>query len=222
MNFGMSKFKKAKRKPRADAARNRERVLTAAKAVFSAGGAEASLEAVARTAGVGIGTLYRHFPTREALFEAVYRREVEHLADLAEKLKQKASPVDALRLWMRSNVKFVATKKGMSAALALAAYKNSELFSYSFDQLTRAVGGLLDRAIAAGEIRDDITPEDLLRALVGMCYMHDQPGWQTSVLRLLDVFIDGLRIRPDRPRSKKEQVTTKPIKTKPIKTKQTA
>jgi AcrR family transcriptional regulator len=190
------------RKPRADAARNRERVLEAAKAVFSAGGAQASLEAVARAAGVGIGTLYRHFPTREALFEAVYRREVQQLADLAEELKQEAQPVEALRHWMRSIVQFVATKKGMSAALALAAYKNSELFSHSFDRLTQAVGGLLNRAIAAGEIREDISPEDLLRALVGMCYMHDQPGWQTSVLRLVDVFIDGLRIRSDRPHSK--------------------
>jgi AcrR family transcriptional regulator len=198
----MRQSEESTRKPRADAVRNRERVLEAAKAVFSAGGAEASLEAVARTAGVGIGTLYRHFPTREALFEAVYRREVEHLADLAEQLKKKASPVDALRLWLRSNVKFVATKKGMSAALALATYKNSELFSYSFDQLTRAVGGLLDRAIAAGEIRDDITAEDLIRALVGMCYMHDQPGWQTGVLRLVDVFVDGLRIRSEGPRAK--------------------
>jgi AcrR family transcriptional regulator len=196
---------KSTRKPRADAIRNRERVLEAAKAVFSAGGAEASLEAVARSAGVGIGTLYRHFPTREALFEAVYRREVQHLADLAEQLKQEAQPVDALRHWMCSNVKFVATKKGMSAALALAAYKNSELFSYSFDRLTQAVGGLLERAIAAGEIRDDITPEDLLRALVGMCYMNDRPGWQTSVLRLVDVFIDGLRIRLGSPASKKRE-----------------
>jgi hypothetical protein len=93
----------------------------------------------------------------------------------------------------------------MSAALALAAYKNSTLMSYSFERLTRAVGGLLDRAIAAGEIRDDISPEDLIRALVGMCYTHDQPGWQTSVLRLVDVFIDGLRIRPDRARSKSTQ-----------------
>jgi AcrR family transcriptional regulator len=194
-----------KRKPRADAARNRERVLAAAKEVFSAGGAEASLEAVARAAGVGIGTLYRHFPTREALFEAVYRREVQQLADLAEQLKQATPPIEALRQWMCSNVKFVATKKGMSAALALAAYKNSELFSYSFDQLTRAAGGLLDRAIAAGEIRDDISAEDLLRALVGMCYMHDQPGWQKSVLRLVDVFIDGLRIRTDKPASKIKQ-----------------
>src|SRR5271169_5519310 len=107
------------RKPRADAVRNRERVLEAAKAVFSAGGPDASLEAVARRAGVGIGTLYRHFPTREALFEAVYRREVQQLADLAEQSKQEAQPIDALHHWMRSNVKFVATKKGMSAALAL-------------------------------------------------------------------------------------------------------
>lgn len=189
----MEESEKEARKPRADAVRNRERVLQAAKVVFSEGGPEASLEAVARAAGVGIGTLYRHFPTREALFEAVYRREVQHLADLAEHLKQEEPPIDALRQWMRSNVKFVATKKGMSAALALAAYKNSELFSYSFDRLTRAVGGLLDRAVAAREIRDDISPEDLLRAIVGMCYMYDQPGWQASVLRLIDVFVDGLR-----------------------------
>jgi AcrR family transcriptional regulator len=204
----MRKPEKSLRKPRADAVRNRERVLEAAKAVFSSGGAEASLEAVARAAGVGIGTLYRHFPTREALFEAVYRREVQELADLAEELKHGPQPVEALRRWMRSNVRFVATKKGMSAALALAAYKNPKLFSYSFDRLTRAVAGLLDRAIASGEIRDDISPEDLLRALVGMCYMHDQPGWQTSVLRLVDVFIDGLRIRSDKPKTKRAATAT--------------
>src|ERR1700676_860509 len=203
--IGMRPSGKSTRKPRADAVRNRERVLEAAKAVFSAGGAEASLEAVARSAGVGIGTLYRHFPTREALFEAVYRREVQHLADLAVQLKQEAQPVDALRHWMRSNVKFVATKKGMSAALALAAYKNSELFSYSFDRLTQAVGGLLERAVPAGEMPDATTAEDPLRALAGMCYMNDQPGWQTSVLRLVDVFIDGLRIRSDRPRSRTKE-----------------
>jgi len=196
------------RKPRADAVRNRERLLEAAREVFSAGGAEASLETVARAAGVGIGTLYRHFPTREALFEAVYRREVQHLADLAGQLKKEAQPVDALRRWMHSNVKFVATKKGMSAALALAAYKNSKLFSSSFDQLTRAVGGLLDRAIATGEIRDDVSPEDLLRTLVGMGYTHDQPGWQKSVLRLVDVFVDGLRIRPPRSSSRTKQMET--------------
>jgi AcrR family transcriptional regulator len=183
------------RRPRADAVRNRERVLEAAKAVFSAGGPDASLEAVAKRAGVGIGTLYRHFPTREALFEAVYRREVQQLVELAEALKSEAAPVDALRRWLRSNVEFVATKKGMSAALALAVHGSSELSAFTFDRLTNAVGALLDRAVAAGEIRADISPEDLLRALVGMCYMHDQPGWQKSVLRLVDVFVDGLRVQ---------------------------
>ena len=198
------------RKPRADAVRNRERVLEAAKAVFSAGGPEASLEAVARRAGVGIGTLYRHFPTRESLFEAVYRREVEQLGELAEQLKSAKDPVDALRRWLRSNVEFVATKKGMSAALALAVQSGSELHAFSFERLTKAIGSLLDRAVAAGEIRADISPEDLLRALIGMCYMHDQPGWQSTALRLLDVFVDGLRVQP--------KVTAKPSQGAPVKT----
>ncbi|HEY1945013.1 MAG TPA: TetR/AcrR family transcriptional regulator [Roseiarcus sp.] len=189
-----NRLAKPARGPRIDAVRNRERVLEAAKAVFSVGGPEASLEAVARRAGVGIGTLYRHFPTREALFEAVYRREVEQLTEFAEQLKaDNVPPTDALRRWLRSNVEFVATKKGMSAALALAAHSSSELSAYSFERLTKAVGALLDRAVATGEIRADISPEDLMRALVGMCYMHGQSGWQASVLRLLDVFIDGLR-----------------------------
>jgi AcrR family transcriptional regulator len=183
------------RRPRVDAVRNRERLLAAAKTVFSAGGPEASLEAVARKAGVGIGTLYRHFPTREALFEAVYRREVEQLADLAAQLKNER-PSEALRRWLRSNVEFVATKKGMSAALALAAHKPPELAAYTYDRLTKAVGALLDRAVAAGEIRAVIGPDDLLRALVGMCYMNDQPGWQASVLRMVEVFVDGLCAKP--------------------------
>jgi AcrR family transcriptional regulator len=183
------------RKPRADAARNRERVLDAAKIVFNAGGPAASLEAVARRAGVGIGTLYRHFPTREALFEAVYRREVQQLGDLSDLLKNDPSPVDALRRWLRSNVELVATKKGMLAALALVAYNSSELYADTFSRLTRAAGTLLKRAVDAGEVRADVSPEDLLRALIGMCYMHDAPGWQDSVVRLLDVFVDGLRVQ---------------------------
>jgi AcrR family transcriptional regulator len=187
---------RATRKTRADALRNRERVLEAARNVFSAGGPDASLEAVARTAGVGIGTLYRHFPTREALFDAVYRHEAQQLAALAERLKKAAEPTQALRRWLHALVKFVATKKGMSAALALAISKDSDLFSYSSDLLMRSGGELLDRATAAGEIRGDIGPEDLVRTLVGMCYTHDQPGWQKNVLRLVDVFIDGLRSRP--------------------------
>jgi AcrR family transcriptional regulator len=181
------------RRPRADALRNRERVLEAAKAVFSAGGPDASLDAVARQAGVGIGTLYRHFPTREALYDAVYRREVDQLGDFADQLESETDPVEALRLWMRCVVELVATKKGMSAALALTAHAPSELYAYSFERLTQAGRTLLGRAIGAGVIRDDISPEDLLRTLIGMCSMQDQPGWQARVLRLVDVFVDGLR-----------------------------
>ena len=192
-----------KRKPRADAIRNRERVLEAAKAVFSQGGPEASLEAVARRAGVGIGTLYRHFPTREDLYEAVYRREVEQLVELAKHLVEtKITPVEALRRWLRAGVEFMATKKGMAAALAMAAHGSSELVTYSLDRLTWAVGEQLQRAAAAGEIRADIDPEDLLRALVGMCYAYDGTAWQPKVLRLIDVFVDGLCQRPDKPQDR--------------------
>ena len=179
------------RAPRADAARNRQRLLAAAKAVFSAGGAEASLEAVARHAGLGIGTLYRHFPTREALFEAVYRHEVDELAALAEQLNATSSPEQALRRWVRANVEFVATKKGMAVALALAAH-NKDLSAYSFDRLTKAGAMLLDRARDAGALRVELTPEEVFRALIGMCIVHDQPGWQAAVMRLMDVFLDGM------------------------------
>ena len=192
------------RKPRADAVRNRERVLEAAKAVFSAGGPDASLEAVARRAGVGIGTLYRHFPTREALFEAVYRREVEQLGELSEQLKSEPQPVEALRQWLRANVQLVATKKGMLAALALAAHRPPDLYAYSFERLSKAVGSLIERAVAAGEIRADVTPEDLLRTLVGMSYSHDRPDWQPTVLRLVDVFVDGLSAKQRTRRSSTE------------------
>ncbi|MCK1362338.1 TetR/AcrR family transcriptional regulator [Bradyrhizobium sp. 199] len=203
------------RKPRADAVRNRERVLEAAKAVFNAGGPEASLEAVAKRAGVGIGTLYRHFPTREDLFEAVYRREVEQLSELAEHLRSAKDPVDALRRWLRSAVEFVATKKGMSAALALTYQSSSELAAFSMDRLTKAIGSLLGRAAEAGQMRGDMSPEDLLRALIGMCYMHDQPGWQSSVLRMLDVFVDGLRVQPAaKAKARAAKRTTPPEKRK--------
>jgi AcrR family transcriptional regulator len=186
---------KAARRPRSDSIRNRESLIEAAAAVFSAGGPDASLEAVAKRAGVGIGTLYRHFPTREALFEAVYRHEVDHLGEFAEQLTNESAPVDALRRWLHANVQLVATKKGMLTALALAAYGKPELYAYSSDRLTKAIGLLLDRAVSAGEVRTDITPEELLRALIGMCYVHDRPGWQATALHLVDIFVDGLRVR---------------------------
>lgn len=183
------------RKPRADSERNRERLLLAAAEVFRVGGGQASLEAVARTAGLGIGTLYRHFPTREALFEAAYRREVEQLADLAETLNGEADPVEALRRWMHANIRLIATKKGMLTALAVAVDSSSELYAYSFQRLTGAIGVLLDRAVAAGAIRGDIGASDLLHSLIGFCMTRHQPGWEPDVIRLVDVFVDGLTSR---------------------------
>ena len=177
------------RRPRADAARNRDRLLAAAKAVLGAGGPDASLEAVARQAGVGIGTLYRHFPTREALFEAVYRREVDELVALAESAS--ADPAKALRRWVKTNVEFVATKKGMAAALAPAAH-NKDLSAYSFSRLSAAAALLLDRARASGALKAEITPPELLRVLFGFCMASDQPGWRDAAQRLIDIFLDGL------------------------------
>lgn len=186
---------KASRKPRADSLRNREKLLAAATEVFRAGGPEASLEAVARRAEVGIGTLYRHFPTREALFEAVYRRDVDRLAEIAEALARDEPPRQALRLWLHRAVDVVATKKGMLTALAVAAEGRQELYAYTSARMHEAARKLLDRAIAAGEVRGDVAPEDLLNAFVGMSSMRPRPDWQNAVTRVLDIFIDGLAPR---------------------------
>lgn len=186
---------KTQRKPRADSIRNRDLLIEAATEVFSAGGRQASLEAVAKRAGVGIGTLYRHFPTREALFEAVYRHEVDQLAEFAERLGAEPSPVEALRQWLQANVRLVATKKGMIEALHLVAHGSSELKAYSFNRLTNALALLLDRGVKAGDLRADVTAEDLLRTLVGIFYAEGGSNWQPTAQRLVDVFVDGLRKR---------------------------
>lgn len=186
-------FPKIGRKPRADSQRNRERLLAAAKTIFATDGPAGSLEAVAREAGVGVGTLYRHFPTRQALFEAVYRHEVDQLVTLAEQLEANLPPLQALRAWMHANVEFVATKKGMSAAIAITVHTSDNLKGYSMDRLGRVVERLLQRAVTTGEIRDDIDAGDILRTIVGLCYTHDKAGWQGNVKRLVDVFVDGLK-----------------------------
>ena len=186
---------KSRRKPRVDSIRNRERLLEAATEIFSAGGPQASLEAVAKKAGVGIGTLYRHFPTRDTLFEAVYRHEVDLLGDLAERLARDEAPVAALKTWLQANVRLVATKKGMIEALQLAAHGSSELKAYSYDRMIGAIRLLLDRAVKAGDVRGDVPPEDLLRTLVGIYYSQGTGDWQPTALRMVDVFVDGLRKR---------------------------
>jgi len=186
---------KANRRPRADSQRNRERLLAAARAVFRSGSPDGSLEAVARTAGVGIGTLYRHFPTREALFEAVYRHEVDELVALADGLSDHADSLAALRRWLHASVAMVATKRGMVAALDPAPDPTGTLYADNAARLARAADGLLARAAAEGRVRADLGGEDVMRAVVGMCYTREHPEWRAIVLRLVDVFVDGLAAR---------------------------
>lgn len=186
---------KARRKPRADSLRNREALLKAATEIFSTAGAQASLEAVAKRAGVGIGTLYRHFPSRESLFEAVYRHEVDLLSDLAITLSEEPNAFGALRNWFQASIKLVATKKGMMQALQLATYGNAELKTYSSVRMVEAVDQLMQRAIAQGSLKNDITADDLLRTLVGIYYAQTEEDWQPKALKLLDIFLDGLRNR---------------------------
>jgi AcrR family transcriptional regulator len=186
-----------RRKPRSDAVKNRERLIEAAKEVLGKGGPDASLEAVARRADVGIGTLYRHFPTREALFQAVYRHEVEQLIKLADDLAGRGDPVEALRSWMHAYVGLVATKRGLLGALAVVVSESSKaLYAELSVRVTAAVKVLLTRAVATGELRPDIRADDLLHTMFALCYARQpEAGWKEQVLRLLDIFIDGLRTR---------------------------
>ncbi|MBS0410492.1 MAG: TetR/AcrR family transcriptional regulator [Proteobacteria bacterium] len=181
------------RKPRADSQRNRERLLVAAKAAFEEVGTDVALEEVARRAGVGIGTLYRHFPNRDALVEAVYRREVRQLGEAAERLAADRPPFEALREWLRLLVDYIATKKLMAPALAPVVGAKPEVYAASGPIIAGAVDALLGRARAAGAIRADLTTDDLTRALIGFTYGSEGPGWKESALRLVDVFLDGLK-----------------------------
>ena len=181
------------KKPRADAERNRNRLIEVAKAAFADIGPEVSLEEIARIAGVGIGTLYRHFPTRGAMLEAVYLHEVTQLAEAAARLLETKPPVEALRAWMELLIDYIATKRIIVAALNSLTGVTAELFASSRVLITSAVSLLVDRAIAAGDIRRDIDPMDLLYALVGFANANNGPGWEPSARRLIDILIAGLK-----------------------------
>jgi AcrR family transcriptional regulator len=181
------------RKPRVDSARNRQLLIDAAKAGFAESGLNVSLEEVARRAGVGIGTLYRHFPTREAVVEAVYRREVEQLAEAVPQLLETSPAGDALHKWMHLFVDYIATKRLIAPALGAAASRTSTLHATSAELIMHAISTLVKRAIASGNVRKDIDPSDLLRALVGVSYGNPNEGWEASARRLVDILMDGLR-----------------------------
>ena len=181
------------RKPRADSARNRQLLIDAAKAGFSDVGLDISLEEIARRAGVGIGTLYRHFPTREAVVEAVYRREVEHLAEAVPQLLHSSPAGEALHKWMHLFVDYIATKRIIAPSLAAATARTPALYTTSLELITGAISTLVKRAIASGDVREDIDPSDLLRAMVGVSYGNPDAGWEASARRLIDILMDGLR-----------------------------
>ena len=188
-----TKNRAAPRKPRTDAQLNRERLLEVAKEAFTRSGANASLDDIAREAGVGAGTLYRHFPTRDALIEAVYRTEVEKLATAERRFAAAMSPIEALRAWMLLFVDYIATKQIIAPALNAHVGGPSKLYETSRAQIQGAIGALVKRAIKNGDIRGDLEPFDLLRALIGVSNVASGPDWQQSARRLVDILVTGSR-----------------------------
>ena len=181
------------RKPRADARRNRERILEVAKKEFTRSGANASLEEIAKKAGVGPGTLYRHFPTREELLVAVYRSKMEKLAAAERTFADTLPPVEALRAWLLLFVDAVETKQIIAPVLNTLIGDPKKVFESSYAQMHEALRALVKRAIKSGDIRKDLDPIDLLRALVGVANVATSPDWQQSARRLVEILILGAR-----------------------------
>jgi AcrR family transcriptional regulator len=189
----MNRSKPASRKPRADAQRNRERILEMAKLAFTRSGANTSLDDIASEAGVGPGTLYRHFPTREDLLQAVYRSEMEKLAAAERKFAQTMPPLEALRSWLLLFVEAIEAKQLIAPALSTLIGDPKKVFAASHDQIHEALSALVKRAIKSGDMRKDADPMDLLRALVGVAHVATSPDWQQSAKRLVDILITGSR-----------------------------
>ena len=178
---------------RADAQRNRDRLVEVAAQMFASDGVDASLEEIAKRAGVGIGTLYRHFPTREHLVEVVYRREVEGLCHAAEDLAREHPADVALELWMQRFVDYIATKRGLATSLRLLLTANSTLFSDTSGRVSSAMRSLIQAAAASGKIRADVDSSDVMHALGGIYSAPNTPDWRDRSVRLVKLLMDGLR-----------------------------
>jgi AcrR family transcriptional regulator len=181
------------RRLRADAQRNRDLILAVAKDVFTRDGASASLDEIARQAGIGPGTLYRHFATRDALIEAVYRTEVEKLAAAGPRFTASLPPLQALRAWSLLFIDHVAGKLLIVPAMDSVPGGSSRLITGSRDLIRGTFVTLAQRAIASGDLRQDIDPNDLMRALVGVFHTTYEPGWEQTARRLVDILIAGSR-----------------------------
>src|SRR5882762_1305752 len=182
---------------RADAQRNRARLLEAAVRAFSQEGPEVTLDAIAEDAGVGIGTLYRRFPTREALVEAAYRNELARLCDAVADLLQSMPPDEATRAWMDRFVDYMTTKRGMADALRAVIASGGDPYAQSRDRLTVAITTLLHAGAVAGTLRPDIEPGDVLVSLSGVSLAAGEPAQRDQAGRLLDLLMDGLRYRSE-------------------------
>jgi AcrR family transcriptional regulator len=192
----MTKKKDISRKPRADAQRNREKILAVAKEAFARSGAEPSMDEVARLAKVGPGTLYRNFPSRDALIEALYRSEVEKIAAAEREFSAQLEPLEALRAWLLLFVDYVATKRLYMPALQTMVCGTEEVFAASGSALIGAIDRLGKRALAAGVIRSDVVPVDLVLALMGVAYigadyLDAKENWRMRSRRMVDVLIAG-------------------------------
>ncbi|MFF1614611.1 TetR/AcrR family transcriptional regulator [Amycolatopsis sp. NPDC058278] len=185
-----------RRAPRADAARNRDQLLAVATRVFVSADGEPSMRAIAREAGVGIATLYRHFPTRESLVDAVYRDQVERLTTGARELLGRLAPAAAMRRWMDLFGDWIATKNGMLDTL-LAMIESGEIaHAQTRTELLAAITTILDAGRAAGDLRADVTAEDVAAALIGIFTVAPRPGHEAKAGRLLNLLMDGLRPAP--------------------------
>ncbi len=184
---------KAKPRPmRADAQRKMSSLLTAAMEIFRTSGVDAPVRKIAERANVGLGTMYRHFPQRSDLIKAVFEKQVDACADAASELASKLEPGDALAHWMQRFVDFLATKRGLAAALHSGDPAYSALPAYFSTRLLPALEKLLDRAVAAGVVRSGVDPEELLHAVANLCSVsHDkEPAYARRMVALL---VDGLR-----------------------------
>ena len=188
-----SAAKKIARKPRADAQRNRERILEVAKQVFTHRGAEASMDEIARRARIGPGTLYRHFPSRDDLLAAVYISEVEKLAEAQKKFSAELPPIEALRAWMLVFIDYIAAKKIIAPALNAMAGGPSRVYQQTTRLMEEAAKALASRAVASRDLRPDVDPMDMLRAIYGVSSAGSTDDWPAKARRFVDILIRGSR-----------------------------
>ncbi|MFJ7779607.1 TetR/AcrR family transcriptional regulator [Streptomyces yangpuensis] len=185
----------AQRPLRADARRNREKILTAAARVFTTQGLDVQMERIAKEAGVGSATLYRNFPTRDVLVEAVYRNELAQLCDAVPTLLARHSPIEALRAWTRLFLDYVTAKYGMIDALRAITATGGNPYGRSREMIRAAIAALMDACAAAGTIRTDVGPADVAAALEGIALTSAGAEHRQQAERLLDLTLDGLTVR---------------------------